>query len=218
MFRDRHHAGQVLAAALKKLKMHDPVVLALPRGGVPVAAEIAETLHAPLDLAIVRKIGAPDNPELAVAAIVDGDPPHVVVNRDIVEALRLDETELAIMAERERPELERRRRVYLGGRRREPIAGTTVILVDDGAATGASMRAVIHAAKTLSASKILVALPVAPIETVHEFAREVDQVICIEQPRYFRAIGDHYLDFRQLSDEDVIASLQQASRPQPNSL
>lgn len=207
MFRDRQEAGQALASALRVLKLHEPVVLALPRGGIPVAAEVAKALRAPFDLVIVRKVGAPGNPELAVAAIVDGDPPHVVLNRDIVEALELGEEELAALVERERPELERRRAVYLGSRRPVSVAGRTAILVDDGAATGASMRVAVRAMKSLAPLEIVVALPVAPADTVHALSREADTVICVDQPPHFCALGDHYRDFRQLADEDVVAAL-----------
>ncbi|WP_159593745.1 phosphoribosyltransferase [Chelativorans xinjiangense] len=208
MFRDRQEAGRALASELAKHKLHEPVILALPRGGVPVAAEIADALHAPLDLVIVRKVGAPGNPELAAAAIVDGDPPYVVLNRDVVEALGLDEEELEALIESERPELERRRMAYLGNRQRIPVTGKTVILVDDGAATGASMKVAVRAIRNLAPREIVIALPVAPLETVHMLSHEADQVVCIDRPLYFRALGDHYLDFRQLADEEVVAALQ----------
>src|SRR5690606_6992255 len=130
-----------------KLKLADPVVLALPRGGVPVACEIADALYAPLDIVIVRKVGAPGNPELAVAAIVDGDPPDVVLNREIVEAYGLDDAELRALVNPERPELERRRHAYSSGHKRNSVAGKTVILVDDGAATGTTVKVAMRALK-----------------------------------------------------------------------
>ena len=162
MFRDRQEAGRKLAEELVELKLADPVVLALPRGGVPVAAGIAHALKAPLDLVIVRKVGVPGNPELAVAAIVDGNPPDVVLNREIVEAYNLDDSELRMLVNRERPELERRRVVYLGDRHPISVAGKTAILVDDGAATGTTMKVAIRALKRRSPREIIVALPVAP--------------------------------------------------------
>jgi putative phosphoribosyl transferase len=162
MFRDRQEAGRKLAEELARLKLPDPVVLALPRGGVPVAAEIADALKAPLDLVIVRKVGAPGNPELAVAAIVDGNPPDVVLNREIVEAYDLDDAALRFLVSQERPELERRRIAYLGDRRPLSTANKTVILVDDGAATGTTMKVAIRAIKRRSPREIIVALPVAP--------------------------------------------------------
>jgi putative phosphoribosyl transferase len=145
MYRDRQEAGQKLGIELEKLQLHEPVVLALPRGGVPVAAEVAKALNAPLDLIIVRKIGAPGNPELAVAAIVDGDPADVVLNREIVEAYSLGDDELGVLIRQERPELDRRRLAYRGKRPPMSIAGKTAIIVDDGAATGTTMKVAIRA-------------------------------------------------------------------------
>lgn len=207
MFKDRAEAGRELAARLVALGFCDPVVLALPRGGVPVAAEVAKALDAPLDLIIVRKVGAPGNPELAVAAIVDGDPPDIVLNREIVEAYRLDDAELAALVRKERPELDRRRIAYRGDRRAVSISGKTAILVDDGAATGTTMKVAIRAMKHRSPRQIVVALPVAPAETVADLSQEADRVVCLSQPARFRALGFHYLSFPQLSDEEVIATL-----------
>jgi putative phosphoribosyl transferase len=209
MFRDRREAGQKLAAMLQALDLHDPVVLALPRGGVPVAAEIARALKAPLDLVIVRKVGAPGNPELAVAAIVDGNPPDVVLNREIVEAYGLDDITLGILTDRERPELERRRRIYRAGLPPLPIAGKTAILVDDGAATGTTMKVTVRALRRRSPRGIVVALPVAPPETAAELAREADRIVCLSEPSRFQALGYHYREFPQLTDEEVVGVLRQ---------
>jgi putative phosphoribosyl transferase len=209
MFRDRQEAGRKLADQLLALKIPDPVVLALPRGGVPVAAEIAAALQAPLDLVIVRKVGAPGNPELAVAAIVDGDPPDIVLNREIVEEYGLDEEELGSLVSRERPELERRRRAYSSGRRPLSVAGKTVILVDDGAATGTTMKVAIRALRRRSPREIMIALPVAPSETVAELGREADRIVCLSKPTRFLALGYHYRDFPQLTDEEVVKLLGQ---------
>lgn len=208
MFRDRQEAGRKLAVEFAKLKLDDPVVLALPRGGVPVAAEIAAALKAPLDLVIVRKVGAPGNPELAVAAIVDGDPPDVVLNRGIVEAYNLDDSELQMLVNRERPELERRRVVYLGDRHPISVVGKTAILVDDGAATGTTMKVAIRALKRRSPREIVVALPVAPPEVVEELAQEAIRIVCLTQPVRFLALGYHYHDFLQVTDEEVMRLLQ----------
>ncbi len=212
MFRDRTDAGQKLAAELGGLGLHNPVVLALPRGGVPVAAEIARALKAPLDLLIVRKVGAPGNPELAVAAMVDGDPPDLVLNREIVEAYGLDDAELRMLANRERPELERRRHVYRAGRPPIPVGDRTVILVDDGAATGTTMKVAIRALKRRSPREIVIALPVAPPSTLEELGREADKVVCLSQPARFLALGYHYRDFPQLTDDEMIAML---PKPEP---
>ncbi|RWL92115.1 phosphoribosyltransferase, partial [Mesorhizobium sp.] len=152
------------------LDLRDPVVLALPRGGVPVAAEVAKVLKAPLDLVLVRKVGAPGNAELAVAAIVDGDPPDVVLNREIVEAYALDDDELRFLIAKERPELERRRTAYRGKRASLSVAGKTAIVVDDGAATGTTMKVAIRALKRRSPRQIVVAIPVAPADTAAELA------------------------------------------------
>ena len=210
MFQDRAEAGRELAARLLELGLRDPVVLALPRGGVPVAAEVAKALDAPLDLIIVRKVGAPGNPELAVAAIVDGDPPDIVLNREIVEAYRLDDAEVAALVRTERPELDRRRQAYRGECRAVSITGKTAILVDDGAATGTTMKVAIRALKHRSPRQIVVALPVAPADTVGELGQEADRVVCLSQPARFRALGYHYLSFPQLSDEQVTTALRDA--------
>lgn len=213
MFRNRPEAGRALAEALSKLGLVDPVVLALPRGGVPVAVEIARVLKAPMDLVIVRKVGAPGNPELAVAAIVDGDPPDIVLNREIVEAYDLDDSQLHALIDRERPELERRRVVYRAGRSPISISGKTAVLVDDGAATGTTMKVAIRALKRRSPRKIVVAVPVAPPDVVAELAREADSVVCPSRPARFLALGHHYRDFPQLSDDEVIHALRGPSSP-----
>jgi len=208
MFQDRQQAGRKLAEELLKLKLVNPVVLALPRGGVPVAAEIAGALNAPLDIVIVRKVGAPGNPELAVAAIVDGDPPDIVLNREMVEVYGLDDSDLRALVARERPELERRKLVYRSGRRSPSTEGKTVVLVDDGAATGTTMKVAIRALQRRSPREIVVALPVAPPEVVVDLAREANRVVCLSQPVRFFALGHHYHDFPQLSDEEVVNTLQ----------
>lgn len=212
MFRDRQEAGQKLAAELAGLQLRDPVVLALPRGGVPVAKEVAKSLNAPLDLIIVRKVGAPGNPELSVAAIVDGDPPDVVLNREIIEAYSLDDAELAALINRERPELERRRLAYRGKRQPLSIAGKTAVIVDDGAATGTTMKVAIRALKRRSPREIIVAIPVAPPDTVAELAQEANRVVCLSQPARFHALGYHYLTFPKLTDVEITTALHEASQ------
>jgi len=214
MFRDREEAGERLGIELEKLRLHQPVVLALPRGGVPVAAEVAKALRAPLDLIIVRKVGAPGNPELAVAAIVDGDPPDVVLNRDIVEAYSLDDDQLRTLIARERPELERRRLAYRGKHPPLSIAGKTAIIVDDGVATGTTMKVAIRALKRRSPREVVVAVPVAPPDTLAELACEADWIVCLSQPAHFHALGQHYLGFPQLSDGDVVSAMDKAARSQ----
>jgi putative phosphoribosyl transferase len=216
LFRDRHNAGLSLAEELARLELPDPVVLALPRGGVPVAGQVATRLRAPLDVIIVRKVGAPGNPELAVAAIVDGNPPDVVVNREIVEAYGLDEEALAELVKRERPELERRRIAFRGKRRQLAVTGKTAIIVDDGAATGTTVKVAIRALKRRSPREVVVALPVAPPETVRELEREGVRVVCLARPANFLALGYHYRDFTQVPDEAVNAELARISRLRRN--
>jgi putative phosphoribosyl transferase len=212
MFEDRQQAGRQLAAELHRLRLQQPIVLALPRGGVPVAAEVAKVLDAALDLVIVRKVGAPGNPELAVAAIVDGDPPDVVLNREIVEAYALGNSQIADLIKRERPELERRRLAYRGDRHPLSVDGKTAIVVDDGAATGTTMKVAIRALRRRSPSEIVVGLPVAPLETIAELSLEADRVVCLSQPTRFHALGYHYKSFPQLGDEEVVEALQEAAR------
>ena len=214
MFRDRQEAGQKLAVELVKLQLPDPVVLALPRGGVPVAAEVAKMLKAPLDLILVRKVGAPGNPELAVAAIVDGDPADVVLNREIVEAYSLDDDELRVLIAKERPELERQRTEYRGKQKPMSIDGKSVIVVDDGAATGTTMKVAIRALKRRSPREIIVALPVAPAQTLTDLACEADWAVCLSEPSQFRALSQHYLNFPQLSDADVLTILDDVATAQ----
>lgn len=211
MFRDRTEAGRLLAAEVAALAPHDPIVLALPRGGVPVAFEVAKALDARLDLVIVRKVGAPGNPELAVAAIVDGDPPDVVLNHEIVEAHGLREDDLDALIARERPELERRRALYRGDRQPLSVTGKTVILVDDGAATGATMKVAVRAIKRRLPARIIVALPVASEEAVAELSHEAVRIVCLAKPSRFRALGHHYREFRQLSDQEVLDLLGKAA-------
>lgn len=211
IFRDRAEAGRRLAAEIAALELSDPIVLALPRGGVPVGAAVAEALSAPLDVMIVRKVGAPDNPELAIAAIVDGDPPEVILNRAIVEAYGLEEDEIAWLVKGERPELERRRNAFRGGRRALSVREKTAIVVDDGAATGATMKVALRALKRRGPREIVVALPVAPPDTVFELGQEADRVICLSQPPGFRALSLHYHQFPQLADEEVKDGLHAAA-------
>jgi putative phosphoribosyl transferase len=210
MFRDRAEAGRLLAAELMKLDLKNPIVLALPRGGVPVAAEVAAALHARLDILVVGKVGAPLNPELAVAAIVHGDPPDVVLNREAIEAFGLGDEELRSLIKAQRPELERRRIAYLDEQAPLSVAGKTAILVDDGAATGTTMKVAIRALKRRSPREVVVALPAAPAETVAELGQEADRIVCLSQPQHFRALGYHYHDFRQLTDHDVREAMKKA--------
>ena len=206
-FRDRADAGHKLANALAKYKGRHPVVLALPRGGVPVAAEIAATLDAPLDLILVRKIGVPFQPELAMGAVVDGLAPIVVRNEEVLRISGTTASEFDEVCAKERAEIERRRKLYIGDRPRTEITGRVVIVVDDGIATGTTTRAALQAVRKQNPKELVLAVPVAPRETVAELRGEVDALICLETPEPFGAIGYFYRDFQQVSDEEVIAIL-----------
>jgi len=203
MFRNREDAGRQLASALMRFKNEQPCILALPRGGVPIAFEVAKALQAPLDLVLVRKIGAPDQPELAVAAVVDGKRPELVLNRRIANALGVSDEYLAVHESLELMEIERRRRLYLAGRDRLNVEGKTAIIIDDGIATGATVRAAIYATRRAHPKRIVIATPVAPIDTVAALRKEADEVVVLEEPEYFGAIGYYYQDFSQLTDDQV---------------
>lgn len=216
MFQDRHEAGRLLAERIRRYLEHEgdlpqPVVLALPRGGVPVAFEIARTLKAPLDVVLVRKIGLPHHPELAAGAIVDGPEPVVVWNEEVLATSGVSEAAIEAVRRRELEEIERRRAHYLAGREPPPVEGRTVILVDDGVATGATMLAAIRGIRQRRPAKVIVAVPVAPPDTLDRLSREADDVICLECPEWFWAVGAHYRDFRQLTDEEVVALLREAA-------
>ncbi len=206
-FNDRFEAGRKLAKALVRYRKQQPAVLALPRGGVPVAAEIAGALDAPLDLVLVRKIGVPFQPELAMGAVVDGDAPVIVRNEDVIESAGIGETEFKAVCDRELAEIERRRRRYLGSRERVDVAGCTAIVVDDGIATGATMRAALRATRMRNPKRLVLAVPVGATESVAEMRKEADDIVCLETHVYFAAIGVFYEDFRQISDEEVIETL-----------
>lgn len=206
-FADRTEAGRRLGAALVPLGLRDPVVLALPRGGVPVAVEVARALHAPLDLLLVRKIGAAFDPELAVAAVVDTAGDDLVMDTALMAETGMREAEVRERAVTQRAEIARRRAQYLGTRPRVPLAGRSVVLVDDGIATGTTVRAALKALKRSGAAEVVLAVPVAPGDTLARLRPEVDRIVCLRQPQPFRAVGLHYEDFRQVEDDEVAAAL-----------
>jgi putative phosphoribosyl transferase len=206
-YKDRTEAGKLLAAELKRHAFADPVVLALPRGGVPIAVQVARGLGAPLDLVLVRKIGCPYHPELAVGAVVDGSEPEIVTNDRIIDETGTTQDYIEGEARRQLALIERRRQLWLAGQPRIDVKGKTAIIVDDGIATGATVRAAIHALRRQGARKIVVATAVAPPDTVHNLAREADEVIPLQMPDRFVAIGAFYDDFSQLSDAEVTAML-----------
>ncbi len=206
-FKDRFDAGRKLAAALIKYRDQQPVILALPRGGVLVAAEIASALNAPLDLILVRKIGVPFQPELAMGAVVDGDAPVIVRNEDVIQLAGIDEAEFKAVCDSELSEIERRHREYLAGRDRVEVAGRTAIVVDDGIATGATTRAALRATRSRGPRHLVLAIPVAPTESLAAMRDEADEVVCIEDYEPFGAIGYYYRNFRQVTDAEVIELL-----------
>ncbi len=212
-FENRKQAGKLLAQALTAYKDRRPVVLALPRGGVPVAAEVAEALHAPLDLILVRKIGVPMQPELAMGAVVDGDKPLIVRNEDVIALAGIAEEEFKRVCESELAEIERRRQRYLGGRARAEIEGKTAIVIDDGVATGATTRAALRATRARKPDTLVLAVPVAPTESLAALREEADEVVCLEDYEDFGAIGYYYADFRQTSDQEVIDTLARFAPP-----
>ena len=207
IFSDRSDAGRRLAKTLSKYRNANTVVLALPRGGVPVAAEVAEALDAPLDLVLVRKIGVPAQPELAMGAVVDGVAPIVVRNDEVIELVGVTASEFDEASARELAEIERRRHLYIGERARAEIAGQVVIVIDDGIATGATVRAALQAIRKRKPKELVLAVPVAPPDTVRQLRREVDKLVCLEMPEIFGAIGYFYRDFRQVDDRKVLEIL-----------
>jgi putative phosphoribosyl transferase len=210
-FHNRTDAGQKLSSRLMHLTIHTPIVLALPRGGVPVGFEIARALAAPLDLVMVRKIGTPWQPELAVAAVVDGEDPQIVENPDVMAMLQLTEDFIKKEAARELKEIERRRGLYLSGRTSIPLKGRIVILVDDGIATGATARAAMKAVRKAGAASVVLAVPVAPPETIAALRPDADEVVCLLQPAFFGGISQFYADFHQVDDDEVIDLLNRAA-------
>jgi len=206
-FIDRTDAGRQLAKALARYKIQRPVVLALPRGGVPVAAEVANALDAPLDLILVRKIGVPSQPELAMGAVVDGAEPVVVRNEEVIQLTGVSESDFNAIRDEQLAEIERRRKLYLGDRPHPKLSGRIVIVVDDGIATGATTRAALHAIGKRKPAKLVLAIPVAPTQTLETLRGEVDDLVCLEDFVDFGAIGLFYSDFRQVSDAEVIALL-----------
>ena len=206
-FRNRKDAGKQLAAALAGYRNRRPVILALPRGGVPVAAEVAAALGAPLDIVLVRKIGMPSQPELAMGAVADGDAPMVVRNEEIIRLAGISEEEFNTVRDGELAEIERRRQRYLGDRSAVNVEGRPAIVVDDGIATGATTRAALRATRMRKPSSLVLAVPVAPSDSLAALRREVDELICLEDYENFGAIGFYYSDFRQVSDEEVIETL-----------
>ena len=211
IFRDRTEAGRELGARLARYRGRNPIVLGLPRGGIPVAREVARALDAPLDVFLVRKLGAPGHPELAMGAIASGG--VRVLNQDVISMLDVSEDQIAAVAAQEARELERRDREYRGERPAPALEGRVVILVDDGLATGATMRAAAAAVRSSGPERVIVAVPVAARETCEDFRRDpsVDEIECTMTPEPFQAVGLWYDDFRQVTDGEVRALLKESA-------
>jgi len=207
-FHDRSDAGRQLASRLLPLRGEDVVVLGLPRGGVAVAAEVARALSAPLDVILVRKLGVPVQPELGMGAIGEGD--ARVINADVVRYAGVSEAEITAVERRERFELERRIKRFRGDTPREPLAGRIAVLVDDGIATGSTARAACQVARAQGAARVVLAVPVAPPSSEAALAGDADELVCLETPHRFLAIGEWYEDFSQTRDEEVVSLLRAA--------
>lgn len=212
MFADRQDAGRRLAERLIHLRDERPVVLGLPRGGVPVAAVVAEALSAPLDVLVVRKIGAPHRPELALGAVTNGVKSMYVLNEDVVRMLGVTRQFLEAAITRELNEVKRRQTLYRNGRPPIDITDCTAIVIDDGIATGATMRAGLRSLRARSPRKLILAVPVAPPESIELLTGDVDDIICPHNPADFIAVGEYYHDFTQTTDKEVIDLLDCASR------
>ena len=217
-FADRAAAGRQLAAKLAHLKDRQPVVLALPRGGVAVGSEIARALGVPLDIVLVRKIGVPWQPELALGAVTNGARPETFIDQDLAKALDIPKAYVEEATAHQLEEIERRRNSYCAGRPEVEIAGRTAIVVDDGIATGATMRVALRAVRRRDPAHIVLAVPVAPPETLAAFRKETDEVVCLETPAMLRAIGLYYRDFHQMSDAEVTDLLTRVAMPTPEAL
>ncbi|MDB5038462.1 MAG: phosphoribosyltransferase [Bacteriovoracaceae bacterium] len=202
-FDDRTQAGQKLLSELKKLNLKSPLIIALPRGGVVLAAEIAKFYKTTADILLVRKIGAPFNSELAVGAVVEGNPPQTSLNQELIRVLKVDVHYLDVETKKQLEEIKRQDQLYRAGRKRASVKDATVVLVDDGVATGASIRAGLRGLRHEKPARLILAVPVAPLDTVKELEKEVDDLICLTSPEDFKAVGQFYRDFRQVTDDEV---------------
>ena len=212
-FSDRADAGRKLAEALLHLKDAKPVVLALPRGGVPVAYEVAKALKAPLDVLLVRKIGSPGQPELGLGAVVDGAHPQIVMNEDVVEMVHPSRRYIDAEAARQLAEIERRRKLYRPGGAPLETENRTVIVVDDGIATGGTVKVALTALRKLRPARLVLAVPVAPPDVLATISKFADETVCLSTPERFYAVGAHYDDFAQTEDAEVIDLLTRAANP-----
>jgi putative phosphoribosyl transferase len=212
-FIDRTDAGRALGGRLRQLRGRDVVVLGSPGGGVPVAAEVAQALGAPLDVIIVRKLGVPSQPELAVGAV--GEDGALVVNERVARRVHLSEAQFAEMERRGREEVQRRARWFRADRPRQPLTGRIAVVVDDGIATGSTARAACQVVRAQGAARVVLATPVCAPQTARTLHGEVDEVVCLETPAWFGAVGQFYVDFRQTSDDEVVELLRRGARAVP---
>lgn len=210
MFSDRKEAGEILAEKLEKLRLENPVVLAIPRGGVVVGYEVARKLKAPLDVIVPRKLGAPGNPELAIGAVAEDG--TIILDSSLIDYLEVDEEYIKKEKERQVKEIKRRLNVYRGRFSRLEIERRDVVIVDDGIATGATIRAAIASVRKRKPASLTLAVPVAPPSTIEKLREEVDRIVCVSTPEPFFAIGQFYTDFRQTTDEEVIQLLEKNRR------
>ncbi|HDN62446.1 MAG TPA: phosphoribosyltransferase [Candidatus Bathyarchaeota archaeon] len=210
MFSDRKEAGEILAEKLEKLRLENPVVLAIPRGGVVVGYEVARKLKAPLDVIVPRKLGAPGNPELAIGAVAEDG--TIILDSSLIDYLEVDEEYIKKEKERQVKEIKRRLNVYRGRFSRLEIERRDVVIVDDGIATGATIRAAIASVRKRKPASLTLAVPVAPPSTIEKLREEVDRIVCVSTPEPFFAIGRFYKDFRQTTDEEVIRLLEKNRR------
>lgn len=202
-FENRSDAGKKLVEELKKLNLQAPLILALPRGGVILARELAKFYRTSPDILLVRKMGAPFDKELAIGALVEGHPPQMILNAEMVKVLKLDPHYLESERQAQLKEMHRQDQAYRDGKTRIPVTGKTVVLVDDGIATGASVKAALKAIRNEKPKMLILAVPVAPPEVVAELRPEVDELICLVSPQDFKAVGQYYRDFRQTTDIEV---------------
>jgi putative phosphoribosyl transferase len=210
-FPNRREAGRLLGEAVAQRKLGSPVVLALPRGGVPVGFEVARAIGAPLDILMVRKIGAPGHKEYGIGALVDGASPQVVVDEGLAQMVGADQAYIDRVVERELAEIERRRAIYRPGPP-EPLAGRTVVVVDDGIATGGTVKAALQGLAKSQVAGVVLAVPVAPADSLRALGEHCDEVVCLASPEPFYAVGAHYRDFTQTGDEEVIRLLAEAEQ------
>ena len=215
---DRRAAGRALAAALVRYADSRPLVLALPRGGVPVGYEVANAIDGDLDVLLVRKLGAPGHAELGIGAIVDGDHPQVILNQQVLAQVVLPSGYIHNESKRQLVELERRRAAYLGARAPIPVGGRTVIVVDDGIATGGTMKAALRGVRQKQPERLIMAVPVAPRDSLEALASECDDIVCLQTPEPFFAVGVHYRDFTQTTDEEVRELLAIATGLEPSAM